>query len=55
MKGFPYFSKIAGTIPDVFLFGGLALLGYGLFLFSPWVAFTTCGGLLMAIGLFMGR
>jgi len=49
-----FFKKIQSFLPDVFLFGGLCLLGYGLFLFSPWVSFAICGVLLMAIGLFMG-
>lgn len=29
-------------------------MGYGLYLFSPWVSYTVCGGLLIAGGLFMG-
>jgi len=39
----------------VFLFfGGLGMLGYGLHLFRPWIAFTVCGTLLMLIGWAMG-
>ena len=40
-------------IRDVFVFGGLALLGYGLYLFEPWISFSVCGGLLMIIGYVM--
>lgn len=41
----------AVDIRDIFIFGGLGLLGYGLFLFKgPWLAFTVCGTLLMIIG-----
>lgn len=34
---------------DVFLFGGLSLLTYGLYLYRPWVGFAICGLLLMLI------
>lgn len=54
MNGLSFLKKIKVS-PDVFLFGGLCLLGYGLFLFKPWVSFAVCGGILMAVGLFMGR
>ncbi len=49
------FKKIitAIDIRDVLLFGGLAMLGYGLHLFHPWIAFSVCGVLLMAIGYLM--
>jgi hypothetical protein len=40
---------------DCFVFGGLGLLGYGLYLFRPWVSFTICGTILLAIGIFIGR
>ena len=36
---------------DVFVLGGLGMLGYGLYLFIPWVAFAVCGALLMLLGL----
>lgn len=42
-------------IRDCFVFGGLAIMGYGLYLFRPWVAFTVCGAILLAIGIFIGR
>jgi len=40
-------------VRDFFVLGGLALLGYGLFLFRPWVSFSVCGCILMLIGYFM--
>jgi len=42
-------------IRDIFVFGGMGMLGYGLYLFTPWIAFVICGSLLMAIGLFLTR
>lgn len=36
---------------DLFVFGGLAMLFYGFYLYSPAVAFSVCGGILLAIGL----
>jgi len=35
---------------EIFLLGGLAMLGYGLYLFSPCISFSVCGVLLMAFG-----
>lgn len=40
---------------DIFVFGGLAIMSYGLYLFRPWVAYTIGGLILMALGLFLGR
>lgn len=40
-------------LQDLFLFAGLGLLGYGLYLFKPWLSFTICGVLLMLIGYLM--
>jgi len=47
--------KLAFDIRDLFVFGGLAMMGYGLWLFLPWLAFTVFGTLLMAFDFFMGR
>ena len=49
-------SKIweAFDIRPVFFFSGLILLGYGLFLYLPWVSFSVCGLILMVIGWVMG-
>ena len=38
-----YFSEIS-------VFVGLILLGYGLFLFKPWVGLAACGALLFTYG-----
>ncbi len=40
---------------DCFVFGGLGIMGYGLYLFQPWVSFTVCGAILLAVGLFISR
>ena len=40
---------------DAFVFGGLGLMGYGLYQYRPWIAFTVCGTILLAIGIFIGR
>lgn len=40
---------------DCFVFGGLGVMGYGLYQFRPWVSFTVCGAILLAIGIFIGR
>lgn len=55
MKAF--ILKVASHVEfcDVCLFGGFALLGYGLWLYLPWLSYVVCGGVLMSIGLFMGR
>lgn len=55
-KAKSFLGKIKNPIglSDVFLFGGLYLLWYGLFLYRPWVSFTICGALLMVYGLMMG-
>ena len=54
-----FYGKIkiaAGTvgIRDLFVFGGLGLMGYGLHLYEPWVAFAVCGACLTAFGVFGG-
>jgi len=38
---------------DILLFSGIFLLGYGLYLFKPWVSFTICGLFIMIGGFFM--
>jgi len=56
-----FFKKIPAALAkaldvrDFLLFGGLAMLGYGLWLFRPWVGFAVGGVVLMVIGLFTGR
>ncbi len=41
------------TLRDICLLGGLCLFGYGLYLVRPWIAYASCGVLLMAAGYFM--
>ena len=43
--------KAGFDIRDIFVFGGLAMLGYGLYLLRPWLAFTIVGIICMALGL----
>jgi len=42
---------LALNVRDFFIFGGLFLLGYGLFLYIPWVSYAICGLILMLLGL----
>ena len=53
MKIFRLLKKI--DVRDILFVGGFALMGYGLFLFLPWVSFTVCGVLLIAMGVSMKR
>lgn len=42
-------------IRDVFVFGGLGILGWGLYLkWGQWLAFMVCGAVLMFIGYLTG-
>jgi hypothetical protein len=43
------------TFRDFLLVGGISLMGYGLYLFIPWVSFTVCGVLILAGGFFMSE
>ena len=38
-------------VRDILVFGGLAMLGYGLFLFKPWLGFAVPGFLMLILGL----
>jgi hypothetical protein len=40
-------------IRDFILLGGLGMLGYGLYLLDPWIAFTVCGALLVVLSILM--
>lgn len=40
---------------DCFVFGGIAMMGYGLWMYRPWVSLAVCGAILTAIGVFVGR
>jgi hypothetical protein len=54
-----FLKKVLALIPfdirDIFVFGGLSSMFYGIRQFNPWMAFAICGLLLMLIGLFFGR
>lgn len=43
----------AFDIRDFILLGGLGMLGYGLYLLDPWIAFTVCGALLVVLSILM--
>jgi hypothetical protein len=43
--------KAALGIKEILILGGLSMLGYGLWLYIPWVSFVVCGVLLMLLGL----
>lgn len=45
----------AFDVRDFFVFGGLAMLGYGLYLLRPWIGWSVAGLILMTIGLFIGK
>ena len=41
----------AFDIRDIFVFGGLVMIGWGLYLFEPWISYVVTGILLMLLGL----
>jgi len=43
--------KKAIDVRDVFVFGGLVSLSYGLWSFIPWVGWSVSGAVMMALGL----
>jgi len=54
IRAFPSKVYVAFDIRDVLVFGGLGMLGYGLYLkWGQWLAFMVCGILLMIIGYLM--
>ena len=40
-------------LSDALTLAGLCSLGYGLYLFRPWVSFVVCGALVIAAGLLL--
>jgi hypothetical protein len=46
-------SKITSIfgLRDLFVFGGLGLVGYGIWQVNQWLAFVVCGAILMLLGL----
>jgi hypothetical protein len=49
------FLKSAVDLRDVFVFGGLLLMGVGLWMYEPWVSLTVIGSILVVFGLMAGR
>ena len=47
--------NVSSYLSDIIALIGLALLGYGLFLFDPRVSYCTVGSLLIMAGYRMGR
>ena len=47
-------AKAALDVRDFLFFGGLSLLGYGLWLYAPWLGFAVSGFFLMVSGYIMG-
>jgi hypothetical protein len=45
----------AVDLRDFFVFGGLSMLGYGLYQLYPWLGWTVSGTILMSFGLFVGK
>lgn len=43
--------KSSIDIRDIFVFGGLSFMGYGLGMYRPWVGVSVTGATLMALGL----
>jgi len=48
MKYFPFDER------DLLVFAGLGMLGYGFYLFWPWLGFVSVGAILLYMGLFHG-
>jgi len=42
-------------IRDIFVFAGIAGIGYGLYLLRPWLGISVSGAILFYIGLFHGQ
>ena len=58
VKALNIFEKVKTALKqlpgqDIIYFGGLAMLGYGLWLFLPWIGFSVAGALLMATAYLM--
>lgn len=45
----------AVDLRDLFIFGGIALIGYGLWMLYPWLGFTATGVIFLSLGLFVGK
>ena len=47
-------QTLINFLPDIFIFIGLGLLGYGLWLYVQWLGYVVIGALLFMMGLLMG-
>jgi hypothetical protein len=45
-----YLNKRRIDLPDIFTLSGLGCLGYGLWMFRPWISLTVVGSLLVLLG-----
>jgi len=50
-----FMKKIIHFAPDILVTLGLSSLGYGLFLFEPWVSYSVVGAVVFFIGVSLGR
>jgi len=55
MKNFNFLIFFKSILPDAISICGISLIGYGLFIFEPWVSFTVVGALVLLFGLFLGK
>lgn len=48
------FAKLGSLVDvrDFLVFGGLAVMGYGLWMLRPWVSLTVVGGIFFIMGFF---
>lgn len=52
MKQFNVQTFFKSILPDAVSLGGIALLGYGLFIFEPWVSYSASGFLISVYALY---
>ena len=48
-------KSIKPDLRDVFVFGGLIILGIGLWLYMPWVSLTIVGIILLGLGIYRSK
>jgi len=51
VRGFLAWIKDAFDIRDFLVIGGLSMLGYGIYIISPPIAFIVCGSIIFLIGI----
>jgi hypothetical protein len=47
--------RAACDVRDFHVYGGLIVMGYGLYLLRPWLGFAVPGAILLCIGMFVGK